>query len=229
MKIQISPSIGIIKIFKFLKYESWFALAEYVDNSISSYLNVRENILKINPNYILKIDIEINFIDNVIMITDNAGGIDKSKYEYAFRAAEVPEDTSGLNEFGMGMKTASSWLANKWTVRTSAFGEDYERTIEFNVEDVVSNDICELDALQIPCETNTHFTSIKLEELTSNAPHKSQLNNIKKHLSSIYRKFILNYDIQIRVNQELLKFEKQSVLKAPRWDDENEKEIEWKI
>ena len=43
--------------------------------------------------------------------------------------AEIPDDTSGLNEFGMGMKTASSWLANKWTVTTSAFGENYQRSI----------------------------------------------------------------------------------------------------
>tara|TARA_B110000503_G_scaffold143622_1_gene246414 strand:- start:3646 stop:5172 length:1527 start_codon:yes stop_codon:yes gene_type:complete len=229
MKVQISPSIGIIKIFKFLKYESWYALAEYIDNSISSYLSSKEEILKIEPNYKLNIDIEINFVDGSITITDNAGGIDQSKYEYAFRAAEVPEDTSGLNEFGMGMKTASSWLANKWTVTTSAFGEDFQRAIEFNVEEVVANDIYELEALQSTCNSNTHFTSIKLEELTSNAPHKSQLNSIKKHLSSIHRKFILNYDIQIRVNQELLEFEQQNILKAPKWDDENGEQIEWKI
>lgn len=229
MKVPISPSVGIIKIFKHLKYEAWYALAEYIDNSISSYFEVKDKILEVDPNYKLKIDIEINFVDGSIIIRDNAGGISNDKYEYAFRAAEIPDDTSGLNEFGMGMKTASSWLANKWTVTTSAFGENYQRTIEFNVDDVVSNDIHELESIDISCDASSHFTTIKLEELTGNAPQKSQLTRIQRHLSSIHRKFILNHNVEIKVNGDILEFEQQEILKAPRWDDEDGKEIEWKI
>ena len=229
MKVPISPSVGIIKIFKHLKYEAWYALAEYIDNSISSYFEIKDRILKVEPNYRLKIDIEINFIDGSITIRDNAGGINKDKYEYAFRAAEIPDDTSGLNEFGMGMKTASSWLANKWTVTTSAFGENYQRSIEFNVEEVVSNDIQELEAIQTECDSNIHFTTIKLEELTGNAPQQTQVNRIRKHLSSIHRKFILNHNVEINVNGETLEFEQQKILKVPRWDDEDGEDIEWII
>ena len=216
MKVQISPSVGIIKIFKHLKYEAWYALAEYIDNSISSYFETKERILKVEPSYKLKIDIEINFVDGSITIRDNAGGIDQNKYEYAFRAAEIPEDTSGLNEFGMGMKTASSWLANKWTVTTSAFGENFQRRIEFNVEEVVSNDLHELEANQRPCESNVHFTTIKLEELTGNAPQQGHISKIKRHLASIHRKFILNHDVEINLNGEPLEFEPQKILKASK-------------
>ena len=229
MKVQISPSVGIIKIFKHLKYEAWYALAEYIDNSISSYFEVKEKILKVEPNYKLRIDVDINFVDGSITISDNAGGIDHNKYEYAFRAAEIPEDTSGLNEFGMGMKTASSWLANKWTVTTSAFEEDFQRKIEFNVDEVVSNDIHELEAEQIRIDSSVHFTTIKLEELTGNAPQQSQINKIKKHLSSIHRKFIMNNEVEIFVNGDKLEFEQQKILIAPRWDNEKGEPIEWKI
>ena len=72
-----------------------------------------------------------------------------------------------------------------------------------------------------------HFTTIKLEELTGNAPKQNQVSRIRKHLSSIHRKFILNHNVEIVVNGETLKFEQQKILKAPRWDDENGKEIEW--
>lgn len=229
MKVPISPSVGIIKIFKHLKYESWYALAEYIDNSISSYFETKDKILKVEPNYKLKIDIEINYVDGSITVRDNAGGISNDKYEYAFRAAEIPDDTSGLNEFGMGMKTASSWLANKWTITTSAFGENYQRTIEFNVDEVVANDTHELESIDVSCDSNIHFTTIKLEELTGNAPLRSQENKIINHLSSIHRKFILNHDVEINVNGETLAFEQQKILKAPKWDDEDGEEIEWKI
>ncbi len=229
MKVNISPGVGIIKIFKALDYESWFALAEYVDNSISSYLSNLEKIRSFEPSCKLKIEIVLNYVDNTIVIIDNAGGIEFSKYEYAFRAAEIPNDTSGLNEFGMGMKTASSWLANKWTVRTTAINEDVERTIEFNVNEVVDNDIHELVAKEKEVSNIEHYTIITLDELTGNAPMKKDIGRIRKHLASIHRKFIRRDDISIFLNNEELSYEDQDVLVAPRWDDENGKKFTWKI
>ena len=229
MKVNISPGVGIIKIFKALDYESWFALAEYVDNSISSFQQDEELIKSIESDYKLKIEINLNYVDNSITIIDNAGGIKIDKYEYAFRAAEIPDDTTGLNEFGMGMKTASSWLANKWTVITSAFGEDVERTIQFNVDEVVQNDTHELNALEKDANPNDHYTIIKLEELTGNAPLNKDLNKIKKHLASIHRKFIRRNDISIIVNGEELEYEDQEILVSPKWDNENGEDIKWRI
>ena len=229
MKVNISPGVGIIKIFKALDYESWFALAEYVDNSISSYQQEGDAIKALEPDFKLKIDIELNYVDNTISIKDNAGGIKADKYEYAFRAAEIPDDTTGLNEFGMGMKTASSWLANKWTVITSAVGESVERTIQFNVDEVVKNDTHELIANERQSSEKDHYTVIKLEELTGNAPLHRDINKIKKHLASIHRKFIRRDDISIYVNGEELVYIDQDVLRAPKWDDENGEDVEWKI
>lgn len=228
MKVNISPGVGIIKIFKALDYESWFALAEYVDNSISSFQHDEKEIKRLDTNYTLKIEIELNYVDNTITIKDNAGGISVDKYEYAFRAAEIPNDTTGLNEFGMGMKTASSWLANKWTVTTSALGENVERTIQFNVDEVVENDTHELVAEERESSVNDHYTIIKLEELTGNAPLSRDLNKIKKHLASIHRKFIRRDDISIIVNGEELSYADQEVLRSPKWDDEKGDVIEWK-
>jgi hypothetical protein len=229
MKVNISPGVGIIKIFKALDYESWFALAEYVDNSLSSFIHDKEQILIYDQDYCLRIDIDLNFIDNTITIKDNAGGIKLEKYEYAFRAAEIPDDTTGLNEFGMGMKTASSWLANKWTVVTSAIGENIERTIQFNVEEVVENDMHELVATEKLVAFTDHYTIIKLEELTGNAPLSRDLTKIRKHLSSIYRKFLRRNDVFIYVNGEELEYQDQEVLVAPKWDNDNGNYIEWRI
>lgn len=229
MKVNISPGVGIIKIFKALDYEPWFALAEYVDNSISSYQQDKEQIKEYDSLPSLKIEIDLNFIDMSISIKDNAGGIKLDKYEYAFRAAEIPDDTTGLNEFGMGMKTASSWLANKWTVRTSAIGEIVERTIQFNVDEVVKNDTHELMALEKPCGESDHYTIITLEELTGNAPLQRDVSKIKKHLASIHRKFIRQDDISIIINGEELTYEDQDILVAPKWDNNGGPDIEWKI
>lgn len=228
MKVNISPGVGIIKIFKALDYESWFALAEYIDNSISSYETVRSEILKSNPNYSLEIEIDINHVDSNIVIRDNAGGIELNKFQYAFRAAEIPEDTTGLNEFGMGMKTASSWLADRWTVTTSAFKDPVERTIQFNVNEVVTQNIQELEVREESVSPNSHYTVIKLEQLTGNAPSQREVSKIRKHLASIHRKFLRRGDVKIIVNRETLVYEDPEVLKAPLWNNENGPIIEWK-
>ena len=50
---------------------------EFIDNSIQSSKQQKDNILKIEPNYKLRID--INYNGNEITIQDNAGGINEYK------------------------------------------------------------------------------------------------------------------------------------------------------
>ena len=47
---------------------------EFIDNSIQSYRNTKDEIKKFEPNYRLKIDLNYNGLE--IEIKDNAGGID---------------------------------------------------------------------------------------------------------------------------------------------------------
>ena len=36
--VSIKPNVTILSVLKHLEYETWFALAEFVDNSLESYL-----------------------------------------------------------------------------------------------------------------------------------------------------------------------------------------------
>ena len=53
---------------------------EFIDNSIQSYKNDKDKILKSNPNYCL--EIKINIFEDEIIIQDNAGGIDEKNFSY---------------------------------------------------------------------------------------------------------------------------------------------------
>ena len=35
--IEITPGMGVYRVFKHLKYKPWFAIAEFIDNSIQSF------------------------------------------------------------------------------------------------------------------------------------------------------------------------------------------------
>jgi len=110
--ISVRPGVQILGILQHLNYKSWFALAEFVDNSIQSYLANLDRLQALHgPDFILRVDIDIEDTATPrIVIRDNAAGIAAGDYQRAFRPADVPPDRTGLSEFGMGMKSAACWF-----------------------------------------------------------------------------------------------------------------------
>lgn len=127
--VNIRPGVNVLSVLPHLNYKAWYALAEFVDNAIQSSLD-RQRELKATDgvDYRLHVDIRFEPKESCITIRDNAAGIAASDCQRAFRPAEIPPDASGLSEFGMGMKSAACWFAPNWTVRTTALGENIERT-----------------------------------------------------------------------------------------------------
>src|SRR5438445_3126614 len=123
--VSIKPGVKVLSVLRWLNYKPWFALAEFVDNSLQSYLDYRAELRRVEGKpFRLKVSVKIEGEDGgSITIRDNAAGIHKKDYARAFRAAEAPPDVTGLAEFGMGMKSAACWFAPLWAVRTKALGE----------------------------------------------------------------------------------------------------------
>lgn len=98
--INVEPGVGIFRVIRNLSYKPQYALAEYIDNSISSYENNKVELRKKYPGYKLRIVLQLGADE--ILVKDNAAGIATKDYARAFKPAELPPDTKGLNEFGMG-------------------------------------------------------------------------------------------------------------------------------
>src|SRR3990167_8056030 len=105
--INIRPGVSILSVLKHLNYKPWYALAEFVDNSVQSYLENQEELKKADgDDYKLRVSIEIDTSDEGrITIRDNAAGIYQEDYARAFRPAAIPPDRSGLGEFGIDRKS----------------------------------------------------------------------------------------------------------------------------
>ena len=108
--VCIRPGISILSILRHLNYKPWFAMAEFVDNSLQSFLDCRQELERVEGrSFRVRVDIELEAADGGrIVIRDNAAGIREKDYQRAFRPAEIPPDQTGLCEFGMGMKSAVS-------------------------------------------------------------------------------------------------------------------------
>ena len=226
--VNIRPGVNVLSVLPHLNYKAWFALAEFVDNSIQSGIeHIRELKSVDGTTYTLRVDIDFLPQEDTITIKDNAAGISSGDYQRAFRPAEIPPDASGLSEFGMGMKSAACWFAPNWNVRSTALGEDVERTIFFNIDEIVHDSIEELDVLSMNVSSEKHYTEIRLENIRR-FPRGNTIKKIKEHLSSIYRVYIREGSLELFVDGEKLKFADPDILVAPSYRDPDGPDHEWK-
>lgn len=227
-KVNIRPQVTVLSVLKYLEYETWFALAEFVDNSIASYLKNEQELKKLHgENFKLEVRIEINDSENKIIIRDNAAGINTEDYLRAFRAAEIPQDTTGLSEFGMGMKSAACWFSDNWRVSTTALGEVITKVVTFDMKKIFEDKLEELDVEIKDSNKSFHYTTIELFNVNK-MPRVKGLHKVKEHLKGIYRDFIRRETLILKVNEDELHYKEPKILKAPRYDDSKSQPILWK-
>jgi hypothetical protein len=218
--VNIRPGVSVLTVLAHLNYRPWFALAEFVDNSIQSFLTNREKLREANQTK-LRVAIDINTADGgSITVRDNAAGIAAADFPRAFRPAELPPDRSGLGEFGMGMKSAACWFAPRWSVRTAAFGEGVERSVSFDIDQIVRDSLEELDVKSRKCRIDDHFTEIVLRDL-HRVPVGRTVSKIRSHLTDIYRIFVRDNVLELRFNGEELRYRRPDILEAPHYRDPN--------
>ncbi len=226
--VNIRPGVNVLSVLPHLNYKAWYALAEFVDNAIQSSLDKkRELAVADGSNYKLRVDIRFDAHENTITITDNAAGIAESDYQRAFRPAEIPPDASGLSEFGMGMKSAACWFAPNWSVRTTALGENIERTVIFDIEQIVEDRVEELHVISTQISASQHHTEIRLDNIRR-FPRGRTLQKIKDHLSSIYRVFLRDGTLTLTVDGEPLAYQEPGILVAPSYRDPDGPNITWR-
>ncbi len=213
--IEIRPEVTMLSVLRHLNYKAWFAMAEFIDNALqSSIANGNELKALHDGQFQLKVDIKIDTSGSgQIVITDNAAGISEIDFPRAFRAAQVPTDRSGLSEFGMGMKSAACWFAEKWSVRTKAIGESTERTIFFDVRNIVENKIESLNTEIREVDPSTHYTVVTLRGL-HHMPQGRTVGKIRDHLASIYRVFLRDGRLSLQLNGVPLNYQSPDILNA---------------
>lgn len=228
--IDIRPGVSILSVLRHLNYKPWYALAEFVDNALDSYLKNRERLFQTDG---LHRPLEVRITvdpgrEGHIRVWDNAAGISLGDYARAFRAAEVPPDTSGLSEFGMGMKSAACWFANEWSVRSSAIGEPVERTVTFNMAEITRDQRDHLAVTQQKQLAIAHYTEITLRQLHRSPPSGRTLGKVREHLASMYRTFLRDGTMVLEVAGEKLRYEEPDILGAPPFQDSSSPAVVWR-
>jgi hypothetical protein len=232
-EVNIQPGVGMYALFPAMTYKPWVAIGELVDNSIDSYVKNQKRLLKLDPNYKLRIEIGIDQgEDPRIVVEDNAAGISRDRVEMAFSPASPNPDLSGIGRYGIGMKSATGWYSKFYTISSAALGEDIRRTVTFDIEKIVreKNTLAKID--KTPKNLEEHGTRIVMTKLNKAVPQGQTLGKLKRYLASMYREFLRNGSVEIFVAGEALTYEVPEMLVAPYWPNpkgpaENSKEKKW--
>jgi len=218
-------SAASLSTFRHLKLNHWSSLAEFIDNSLDSFLRNQEKLKTLGTEKCI-VDIEISTQKQSIIIRDNAAGISYSDKNIAFsisRATPTPAD----DFIGYGMIPIACWYSDYWTVVTKAIDEDIEYKVHFDVPKIVNDKIVSLNPEIRECGRDSHYTVIELQNVRS-IPRGNTLGKVKDFLARQFRNFINSNILEIRLNGEILNFHEFEILKAPRWDNPDGEIILWK-
>jgi hypothetical protein len=226
--IDITPDISALKIFRNVSFTPWYAIGEFVDNSITSALKNMNELTKINGiDYELRIDIDFPKDENNLIIKDNAAGISREDLEErALKTGRPALDTSiGLGKHGVGMKAAGLWWGEKIIIDTFPLNEKNGWHIELDISEQ-DNQKKIVRSIKIP-HRGYSGTIITIEKLWQKTPQSKTITAIRSYLPSIYRSYIGatkqkgSLACSIFYNNKKLTFEYPTLLKEPFWPTKN--------
>jgi len=201
-QIELTLGLQALLTFKEMKNQHYHALGEFVDNSIQSYLDNKEDLTKSILNY--KPSVYIDVTSDEIVIEDNCAGISEKNAVRAFDIGN-PNNLGGIGTFGMGMKVSACWYSDNWKVETKALNEDKAKTYEVDIQKIVKSGEVRIGPKTESAKGATPFTRITLLN-PHRYPRTSEVTNVRKYLEDMYRWFINDEEIDIFYNGDKLKY-----------------------
>jgi hypothetical protein len=210
--IKLQIGLDVIRSYRRLAYSPWYALAEFIDNSTQSYRNNEDELNEAfaKEGRRLRVRIEYDRDADLLIVTDNAMGMNLAELERALFIGKPPIDLTGRSQFGLGLKTAACWFGDTWSVRTKKLGERQGYRVLVEVEKVASAPEYDLPTDVFDAPVGEHFTEIRIENLHQVLQGR-RLGKTRDSLRSMYRVDIRRGKLELVWDTNVL-----------TWRDENE-------
>ena len=210
-ELNIQPQAGVLGVFSRLNYKPWYAIAEFVDNSTQSFYDHEK---ELSDKGITNITVHINydFEKDVLVIKDDAYGMEIDDFSRAVKVDSPPEDKDGRNEFGMGLKTAASWFGNTWSVESTQFGSPNKYYTEIDIQELREKHLNCIEIISVDCAPAEHGTTITIKNITKRIDASRTKGKIIQLLESMYRRDLNSGKINIWFNDVLLHFDEYKCL-----------------
>lgn len=193
-RLDITPDKSLIRKLGSTGYRTYEAISELVDNSIDARGGRR-----------VAVRVSIGYADGTMGIDDDGVGMGLAELGDAMTVARETAHPRGkrLGTFGLGMKTACSFLGRSFSVATSEAGSDTEYLVDYD-EDVWEGDES-AGWRNFPYRERrkpdpaAHGTRIRIAKLRV-PTYAEQTTVFKKRLGERYAEYIRQGQVEIRVN-----------------------------
>jgi len=225
--VNIQPDVSALRMFRSMSFTPWYALGEFVDNSITSAMKNKDALVAVNgPDYRVRIQIDFPDGTNDLVIRDNAAGISREEMQRALRMGKAPQDVSvGLSRHGVGMKAAAFWWGARLEMKTFPLGESHgwHTVVDVSEEGEMSGHA------RVTAIPGRGFpgTEVRIVNLWQKTPAGRTKGAIRAYLPSIYRAFLGGGTGAVEVACTLeyegiaLRYENPPLLNAPLWPSKN--------
>ncbi|MBI3631962.1 MAG: ATP-binding protein [Candidatus Vogelbacteria bacterium] len=189
--IDISPHRSVWSKISKTGYSIQEALSELIDNSVDARVSDE------------KIRVSIDITPDMIVVADNGRGMTEDQAAKSIRLG-FSEKKSQLGEFGLGLKTSTSFLGKSFTIITSPKGVDEEYVLEYDEDHWLEHG----DWNKYPfivnmgVEPEKSGTTIIIKRLKVSVTDKL-IRNIKEEFGIRFGPFIKNGEIELIYNREL--------------------------
>ena len=165
--IEIKANLGeMYNNYEGLSYQLGDALAEFIDNSVDSYIK-NKDALKDAGKEIFDIEILLNNANRSLTVRDFAFGMDKDELKNALIPDRKNPDPNHLGMYGRGLKTAAGWFGKYWTITTKKLGSDIEYTATVDILELLrteGNNYIPITAKSVPGKPNQSYTIVDVKQ-----------------------------------------------------------------
>lgn len=193
--VDVSPEMQLYKILQRQSYGIGTALAEFVDNSIQSFVDKQRAIKSVDgSDASLKILITIDSKKGQIVIEDNASGINRKDFQRAIRMGgdeSFRHPSGSLSAYGIGMKSSAIWFSNTWSIETSALNSREKLTTTFDLDKLLASGTTEIEVKTDTEEIKKHYTKIVINNCLRDLEKKEEYfkDDVLPYLQETFFKF----------------------------------------
>ncbi len=168
LTVDVAPEMMLYRVLQGQSYGAEAALSEFVDNSIQSFIDNKDAIIKKDPKQNFIIDIKIDTKSQTITIKDNAGGIHRDNLQRAItmitmgRDSNNPHQNNSLSVYGMGLKSSAIWFSSQWKLETSCIDSSEKLSFVFDLDNLLASNSSEVRVNTQEEDKSKHYTKITL-------------------------------------------------------------------
>lgn len=194
-----------IASYKRLDYSPWHAIAEFIDNSTQAYANNKSLLDKIFKKEGHRLEVRVIYDGGLLRISDNSIGMDEEELERALTVGKTPKNAQGRSRYGMGLKTASCWFGDKWTIKTKKHGETVEHIVDIDVLELIKGKQGVKHQKIAKKPEDHHYTIIEVRDLHRTMKTRTT-GKVKQYLQSIYRQDLRAKTMDLYWNDDKLEW-----------------------